>query len=88
MFFRQLLNDETAWPRLSDGYLAEWTAFGSLDRLRQAFALAEPLGALHQSVSYQRLAANTAGPTQQSMVGGVTYWVRRVLKTAPVAESD
>jgi Ser/Thr protein kinase RdoA (MazF antagonist) len=75
-----LADEPDAWSRLRDGYLAEWTAFGSMEFLNQAFALAEPLGALHQSISYRHLVANTEGPSQRTMLHGVSYWVRHVLK--------
>ncbi len=45
----------SARERLIDAYLGEWSAYAPMDRLHKAWALAEPLGWLHQAISYQYL---------------------------------
>ena len=45
----------SARERLIDAYLGEWSAYEPMDRLRKAWALAEPLGWLHQAISSQYL---------------------------------
>lgn len=40
--------------RLRDAYLEPWTVYEPLNRLRQAYALAEPLGFLHLALHYHR----------------------------------
>jgi hypothetical protein len=47
---------------LRDAYLAEWTRFEPPDRLRRAWELAEPLGALHHAVGYRSIVANLDPP--------------------------
>jgi hypothetical protein len=41
--------------RLRDAYLEPWSPYGSIDRLGQAFALAQPLQSLHHALTYQHL---------------------------------
>ena len=45
----------SARERLVEAYLGEWSAYAPMDRLREAWALAEPLGWLHQAISYRYL---------------------------------
>lgn len=45
----------SARERLIEAYLGEWSAYAPMDRLHKAWALAEPLGWLHQAISYQYL---------------------------------
>ena len=45
----------SARERLIETYLGEWLAYEPIDRLREAWELAEPLGWLHQAISYQYL---------------------------------
>ena len=41
-------------PQLVDAFLAQWTAFAPIDRLRQAFEAARPIAALERAFHYQR----------------------------------
>ncbi|MCA0455194.1 MAG: aminoglycoside phosphotransferase family protein [Chloroflexi bacterium] len=50
---------------LRDAYLAEWTAYAPMERLREIYGLAKILGALHQAVSYQGI-VNGMDPSQRA----------------------
>jgi hypothetical protein len=65
--------------RLRDAYLAEWTRFEPPDRLRRAWELAEPLGALHHAVSYRSIVANLDPPIDLHMMQSTAYWLRKVI---------
>jgi hypothetical protein len=65
--------------RLRDAYLAEWTGFEPPDRLRRAWELAEPLGALHHAVSYRSIVANLDPPIDLHMMQSTAYWLRKVI---------
>ena len=68
-----------ARDRLRDAYLAEWTRFEPPDRLRRAWELAEPLGALHHAVSYRSIVANLDPPIDLHMMQSTAYWLRKVI---------
>jgi len=66
---------------ITQAYLNEWTAFEPYDRLSALWQIAEPLGALHQAVSYQHI-VNILEPTsRQELLGGAIHWLRRVSHT-------
>lgn len=71
--------------RVLDAYLNQWRAFEPPERLRQMWQLAEPLGALHQAVSYQHIVATLEPASKQELMWGVPEWLGRVLKTMPEA---
>jgi hypothetical protein len=60
-------------------YLACWQGFEPMERLQEAFALALPLGALHQMVSYGFILGNVEPETRWETAGGLTYFARRFL---------
>ncbi len=66
------------WPGLLEGYLAAWTAYERLERLREAWALAEPLGHLHQAISYWHICASLE-PGQRDLKGELPERLRRLL---------
>jgi hypothetical protein len=68
---------------LVDAYLSQWLAYEPMDRLRELWRLAEPLGALHQGVSYQHILATLEPAGKQELAGGVSYWLRWMLRTLP-----
>jgi hypothetical protein len=45
--------------------------------------LAEPLGALHQAVSYQHILAALEPNSRPELSGGLSLWLRRVIQTMP-----
>lgn len=66
--------------RLCDAYLAEWAGYESPARLRKAFALSAPLSALHQTVSYQYIAAYGPPNTQTELGDAVENWLRCLVR--------
>jgi hypothetical protein len=74
------LQEPTARERIVGLYLELWTAYEPLERLREMWRLAEPLGALHQAVSYQHILATLEPTSTQEMIWGVPEWLRRILK--------
>jgi hypothetical protein len=78
-----LQDASAAASRLCDAYLALWTDYEPMPRLRQAWALAAPLGALHQAVSYQHIVASLEPAARHELDWGVPFWVRRMLQSMP-----
>lgn len=68
--------------RCRDAYLATWSDYEDPTQLRRMWDLAEPLSALHQAFAYQETAAILAEPAKRQFLGGVTYFVRQLLKSA------
>ncbi len=66
--------------RLLEIYLNNWTDYEPIERVREIWRLAEPLGALHQVVSYQHILAVLEPTSKDEMVWGVAEWLRRLLK--------
>jgi aminoglycoside phosphotransferase (APT) family kinase protein len=66
--------------RVRAAYLQQWTAFEPIDRLHEAFALAWPLGSLHQAISYRNIAASLEPAAKSEMAGGIVRWLRVVLR--------
>jgi hypothetical protein len=46
------------------------------------WALAEPLSALHQAITYQETASYLDEPSRTRFIRGATYFVRQLLKSA------
>jgi hypothetical protein len=68
-----------ARERLRAAYLEEWQGVATAEALTRSAALAEPIGMLHQAVSYQHMLPDLEDPTRSVMGSGVTYWVGRLL---------
>ncbi|MHB8624874.1 MAG: phosphotransferase [Aggregatilineales bacterium] len=66
-----------------NAYLNLWIDYEPMERLREMWKLAEPLGALHQAVSYQHIVAILEPTSKQELADGIPIWLRRVLKTMP-----
>src|SRR5262249_7044595 len=69
-----------ASSHMLEGYLELWTAYESLERLRQVWALAQPLGALHQAISYAHIVAGLEATAKHEQTWGIAYWLRKVLQ--------
>ncbi|MBX3080833.1 MAG: aminoglycoside phosphotransferase family protein [Anaerolineae bacterium] len=69
--------------RLLETYFRAWTTYESLERIQAAWRLAEPLGSLHQAVSYRHILAILEPTSKREMVWGVPEWLRRMLRTLP-----
>jgi hypothetical protein len=78
-FFEQR-SEISADPRLKDAYLAEWEEYAAPADLRRALALAEQLGALHQTMTYLHLPEHLSGPSRESMLRGGVWWLRKLLE--------
>jgi aminoglycoside phosphotransferase (APT) family kinase protein len=74
------LKEPDARDHIIQTYLNLWTEYEPMDRLREMWRLAEPLGALHQAVSYQHILATLEPMSKQEMIWGVPEWLRRILK--------
>ena len=58
-----------AYAQMLERYLALWTDYAPMARLRQAWELARPLAALHQAVSYQHIVAGLEAPPNVNWPG-------------------
>ncbi len=65
---------------LREVYLAEWTAYEPLERLREAYDIASVLGALHQAVSYRGIMNGVEADQRASWSFGVPIFARRILQ--------
>ena len=74
--------EEEPRNHLRDAYLASWTGYESRARLLGAAALAEPLCALHQVVSYQHIIANLEPVSKPELGGALPYYLRKLLHSA------
>lgn len=75
--------DADAALDLRDAYLEQWTGYAPIERLRKLWTLAEPLGALHQAVSYYHIVENLEASARRPMAGAIAYWIRQALKSLP-----
>ncbi|MGH2593013.1 MAG: phosphotransferase [Anaerolineae bacterium] len=80
--------DAAAQVRLRDRYLAVWTDFEPMDRLLEMWAMAYPLCALHQAVSYQHIIANVEDAARQDFGWAMPFWVGKILKQQHLSSSD
>jgi hypothetical protein len=76
------------WPRyrldaseeelaaLRDAYLSEWRAYGSVEELRAAAALAERMGALHRALSWNAFLAKTESAPAARYRDNVPGWLK------------
>jgi aminoglycoside phosphotransferase (APT) family kinase protein len=71
--------DRARQAQLRDGYLGQWSDCAPLERLLEAWALAQPLGDLHQAISYQHIVAALEPVAQVELGDSVPYYVRKVL---------
>jgi aminoglycoside phosphotransferase (APT) family kinase protein len=69
-----------ASARLLDAYLDMWTDDEPRDRLQQAWALARPLAALHQAVSFQHIVAALETASKPELAWGIAFWLRQLLQ--------
>lgn len=82
-----IINDLDNFPDtrepLVDTYLRAWVGYEPMERLRAMWKLAEPLGALHQAVSYQHILAMLEPTAKQELIWSVPEWLQRVIQTMP-----
>lgn len=65
---------------LRDAYLACWTDYEPLERLREAYEIAEVVAALHQAVSYQSIRRNGDPELRGDWDWSLVHWPRSILK--------
>ena len=80
-------NDGVVQARLRDAYLSLWTDFEPMDRLLEMWALAYPLCALHQAVSYQHILANVEDAARRDFGSAIPFWVGKILKQQHLSSS-
>ena len=71
--------DQPVLDRLRDAYLTLWTPFEPMNRLREAWAIARKLGALHQVISYQSIFGVIGNESKQEMDGAIAHWLLQAL---------
>jgi hypothetical protein len=57
-----------------------WSDCAPLERLREAWALAQPLSDLHQAISYQHILVGLEPSAQAELGDSVQYYVHKVLQ--------
>lgn len=60
-------------------YLEPWADLMGRERLLEAFALSQVVGAAHHSVSYHRLVRSMEPRAQWEMAKGITWWLKHLL---------
>jgi len=69
-----------AWASLRESYLALWTAYERLDRLRALWVLAEPLGYLHDALSYHQVVQALEPDSRWEVDGMVPFLLGKVVQ--------
>jgi hypothetical protein len=70
--------------RLRGAYLELWTKYEPIERLVEAFELSQPLGALHQAISYAWIANNIAEDARWEIAHGLTVWLKSLIRLCSV----
>ena len=73
--------DRTRQVQLRDAYLGVWSDCAPVERLLEAWALAQPLSDLHQAISYQHILMGLEPVAQVEFGDTVPYYVRKVLQS-------
>ncbi|MBA3533986.1 MAG: aminoglycoside phosphotransferase family protein, partial [Ardenticatenales bacterium] len=71
--------EEAVRDRLLDGYLALWTDYEPMARLKELWELVKPLCALHQVISYQHIVNSLEPASKQELIEGFTDWTHLLL---------
>jgi hypothetical protein len=71
--------------RIRDTYLAEWTEWESMERLREAMQIAFPLASLYQVLSHRRMLRAMGEKAEGDLKSELGMWVRRALSALPQA---
>jgi hypothetical protein len=80
-----------AESRLRDCYLAAWTEFAPMERLREAFELALTLAQAHLALSYVWIDAHLEESARWEWAGATVSWLKRLLQrceTSPSASGE
>ena len=73
--------DEAQLDRFRDAYLAPWTRYEPIERLREAFAIAVRLGTLCRALTWKRLIAQVEPSAKWEYEGSFPYFLRVFLGT-------
>ena len=84
----RVLAEPDAGAKLREAYLSEWTAFVPIERLREAYAVAEPVVALHHAVSYRHIVASVDPVSVLAFRYGIDLWLRALLTSLTGADAD
>jgi hypothetical protein len=68
---------------LRKAYLSEWLSYEPMERLEEAYRLAEVGAMLHQLVSYQGIHDGVEAEEQYNWKQSVNYYIRSILKALP-----
>jgi hypothetical protein len=71
--------DAATLDSLRDAYLAEWRAYGSLERLREAYHLAWRLAPLTRALTWHRIVTAQEPSVRWQYEDTATYWMRLFL---------
>lgn len=83
----QATRDAPSRMRLRDAYLAEWHVVAPPDDVARTWQLAQPLGALHQAISYRCLVERMAPPVERHMRESTARWLREALAALRATDS-
>jgi hypothetical protein len=71
--------DATTLEGMRDAYLAQWDAYGSLERLREAYQLAWRLAPLTRALTWRRIVANQEPSARWQYEDATPYWLSLLL---------
>ena len=66
--------------RLRDQYLSQWRQYEPWERLLDAWNIAQPLCALHHSVTYQNMLHSLESRTKQEFNRTIPYFLREIIR--------
>jgi hypothetical protein len=72
-------SDRTRQLQLRDAYLAVWSEYAPLERLLEAWVLAQPLSNLHQAITYQQILVGLEAAAHADFQDVVPGYVRKML---------
>ena len=75
--------DPSSALELRERYLTAWSEFETMERLREVWALAYPLCALHQAVSYQHIILNVEAGARPDFAWAMPFWTAKILAPSP-----
>lgn len=68
---------------LVDAYLEQWTCYAPIERLREAWRLAQPLGEMHQAISNHYIVESLEPASKHELAGAIPYWIRKAMRNLP-----
>ena len=74
--------DDEKLDRLREAFLVPWTRFEPIERLREAYVLAQQLGKLCRALTWRRLVSDIEPGARWEYEGAFPHWLRLFLGTA------